>query len=189
MLRPMFVVVALLLCTGGGMAQERDDDPIRLFESRVAAYVALHRSIEGLLPAPQLFTDYHAAHKVFAAMSETMRTARADAAEGDIFADMALEFGRRITDGLQAAQLDPTDLLAEMQDTTESGARPPVVNETFSWALGNLMPPSLLMRLPPLPDELQFRLVGPDLVLIDIHADLVVDVLRNVLPEPSARPF
>ena len=183
MLRPMFVVVALLSCTGGGMAQESDDDPVRRFESRVAAYVALHRSVEGLLPAPQLFTDYGEAQKVFAAMSEAMRTARPAAHEGEIFGDdVAPELRRRINDGLRAGRLDPADLLAEMQDTTEPDARPAVVNEKFSWAVGNLMPPSLLMRLPTVPDELQFRLVGRDLVLIDIHAGLVVDLLRNVLP-------
>ena len=35
--------------------------------------------------------------------------------------------------------------------------------------------------LPPLPDELQYRLVGGHLVLVDIHACLVVDILRHVL--------
>jgi hypothetical protein len=35
--------------------------------------------------------------------------------------------------------------------------------------------------LPPLPSELQYRMVGGDLVLIDVHASVVVDILTNVL--------
>ena len=41
---------------------------------------------------------------------------------------------------------------------------------------------SVLAALPPLPHELQYRFVGRDLVLVDTHADLVVDILRNAVP-------
>jgi hypothetical protein len=42
--------------------------------------------------------------------------------------------------------------------------------------------PSLLWRLPPLPPEVEYRFLANDLVLIDIRAGLVVDILRAVLP-------
>ena len=32
-----------------------------------------------------------------------------------------------------------------------------------------------------LPQELQYRFVGRDLVLVDTHADLVLDILRNAV--------
>jgi hypothetical protein len=41
--------------------------------------------------------------------------------------------------------------------------------------------------LPELPEELEYRFAGRDLVLIDIHAELVVDVLRRALPPPNPR--
>jgi hypothetical protein len=41
--------------------------------------------------------------------------------------------------------------------------------------------PCLIDALPPLPSELQYRMVGGDLVLIDVHASVVVDILTNVL--------
>ena len=44
------------------------------------------------------------------------------------------------------------------------------------------MPVVVIDVLPPLPDELQYRLVGGHLVLVDIHAGLVVDILRHALP-------
>ena len=44
------------------------------------------------------------------------------------------------------------------------------------------MPWCVLRELPLVPHELQFRFVEHDLVLIDIGASLVVDVLPNALP-------
>ncbi len=44
------------------------------------------------------------------------------------------------------------------------------------------MPPTLLMVLPQLPKELQYRIVGSRLVLLDIEPNLVVDVLPNAIP-------
>jgi hypothetical protein len=38
--------------------------------------------------------------------------------------------------------------------------------------------------LPRLPDELQYRAVGVALILVDTHANLVVDVLHAVFPPP-----
>ena len=42
--------------------------------------------------------------------------------------------------------------------------------------------PALLHALPPLPRELEYRIVDADLVLIDLRADLVVDILENAMP-------
>lgn len=45
--------------------------------------------------------------------------------------------------------------------------------------------PTLLRALPALPAELEYRFAHRDLVLIDVHASLVVDILEDALP--SAR--
>jgi hypothetical protein len=45
------------------------------------------------------------------------------------------------------------------------------------------MHPAVLQALPPLPPELQYRMVGCDLVLIDVHADLIVDILPYALAD------
>jgi hypothetical protein len=44
------------------------------------------------------------------------------------------------------------------------------------------MPPTLLQLLPPLPQQLEYRIVGRDLVLLDLKANLIVDVVRQALP-------
>jgi hypothetical protein len=45
----------------------------------------------------------------------------------------------------------------------------------------------MLGVLPPLPAELEYRFVAGDLVLLDVDADLVVDVLGAVLPDFNGR--
>ena len=62
------------------------------------------------------------------------------------------------------------------------------VNAPLPWAPGSETWPELLWQLPPLPEEIEYRVVGPDLVLLDIRAGLVVDILENAVPavEPRA---
>jgi hypothetical protein len=187
MLRQLLAAICVLCCVGGVWAQERDDNPMRQFDARVAAYVALHRSVERFVPTPRAFADSAEAETIYGAMTQAMRIMRMPVHEGDVFiAEVAPAFRRRIGEALLTANADLQDLRAEMRDTTLPGARAPVVNETFSWALGSLMPPQVLLALPTLPDELEYRFVGPDLVLIDLHANLVVDILREALPADTS---
>ena len=43
-------------------------------------------------------------------------------------------------------------------------------------------PPTLLLNLPRLPHELQYRLVGHYLVLYDVAADMIVDFIAGAVP-------
>jgi hypothetical protein len=63
----------------------------------------------------------------------------------------------------------------------------PQVNGTYPVnAAKATSPPRLSLALPTLTDELEYRLVGTNLVLRDTEANLVVDYIPNVLP-PSAK--
>ena len=44
------------------------------------------------------------------------------------------------------------------------------------------VPLPILQGLPALPDALQYRFVGPQLILLDPHGRLVVDIVKNVFP-------
>jgi hypothetical protein len=63
----------------------------------------------------------------------------------------------------------------------------PVVNGKFSWDNATPTPLCFLAVLPELPNFLQYRFVGRDLVLVDIEADLIVDVLPRALPFTPTR--
>ena len=49
------------------------------------------------------------------------------------------------------------------------------------------MPPSLLLNLPKLPKELEYRFVGRELILRDIAANLIVDVIPEVTTAPRQK--
>ena len=57
----------------------------------------------------------------------------------------------------------------------------PVVFELFPTMELHEFPPVLLSALPPLPRQLEYRLIGHDLVLRDAEADLIVGVLRDAV--------
>jgi hypothetical protein len=74
-------------------------------------------------------------------------------------------------------------VLLEGIDDEVHPARAPGVYARFPEALPlATMPPSLLAVLPTLPPELEYRLVGEDLVLRDTDAALILDVLPKVVP-------
>ena len=43
------------------------------------------------------------------------------------------------------------------------------------------MPGIILERLPQLPDDIQFRFVGPHLILFDVRASTIIDQLPNAI--------
>ena len=60
------------------------------------------------------------------------------------------------------------------------------VNSVYPSALPlATFPPNLLKKLPELPPELEYRIVGRDLMLRDVKGNVVVDIMRNVFPIPT----
>jgi len=183
------VVIALVVAgsPAGGQAEQRESTiSVQRFTAAIAAYVALHRQIERDVPPQKIFTDPGEAERSMQAMANAMRGVRSHAREGDIFTeDVASLFRRQIHDALRDSGLDLQAVIDETIAESPEEVEPPTVNGSFSWALGNTMPPCVLRALPQLPIELQYRFVGTDLVLIDLHANLVVDILRDALPGHS----
>jgi hypothetical protein len=104
------------------------------------------------------------------------------APEGDLFTPaVAKVFRERIADALTARGFLPEEVTAASIEEIEEGAPLPVVNGRFSWMRGAAMWPCVLSALPLLPDDVQYRIVGRELVLVDVHANLVVDILREAL--------
>jgi len=118
-------------------------------------------------------------------MAGAVRAARPEAQQGDMFNPAVQRTLRdRIARALRAQGLTPTDVrAAEQHDGVAPGSLRLRVNGTFPWAVSTAMFPSILAVLPALPPELQYRLVGRDLVLVDVHASLIVDILPQALAD------
>jgi hypothetical protein len=150
---------------------------VQAFESRVSEYVTLHRLLEGPLPPLQVTHDMDAVRTAMEALAKHIRTARPGAKQGDLFTpDVARVFRTRL-----ATCLTPEDiqaLLTEGEPGERIVAPPLTVNMVWPEEVPfNFVPPPLIAALPPLPPELQYRIIGRALVLWDHHANLIVDYL------------
>jgi hypothetical protein len=159
---------------------------VQQFKQLVAAYMTLHERVEKRLPPLRVCSDAREIDERVDAMANAMRSARPDAKVGDIFTpNVAVEFRRRLAEGINARGDDPAELLAQIAgdngEDEAGGTLALVVNQPLGCGLA-MTPPFVFDVLPSLPGELQYRFVGRDLVLLDIHAELIVDILRDALP-------
>ncbi|MGH9240456.1 MAG: hypothetical protein ACRD3G_20610 [Vicinamibacterales bacterium] len=156
------------------------------FNQRIAAYMQVRNDVERRLSLQQSFDDDENVFEALEAMQSGIRTARADAGRGAILTpDVGALIRTRVESRLAGCGQKVEDVLAFINEERALAAPAPKINERFPWDLGSAMWPSFLGVLPPLPAELQYRFADRDLVLIDIHADLVVDILANALPAPG----
>lgn len=151
------------------------------FENRVSEYAKLHRTIDAKLPAMKP-TDSseritHHQHE----LAEDIRKARREAKQGDIFTpQIHAEFRRLIAiamKGQGAARINTSLRRAEparLRLRINAGYPATVPLQST--------PPSLLMNLPKLPEEVEYRVVGNNLVLFDAHANLIIDFMPGAMP-------
>src|ERR1700731_103577 len=152
------------------------------FSDRVQKYVQLHKSVEATLPKlkatnePELIV----AHQKM--LARKIKAARAHAKRGDIFTPAAREdFLKAMSSEFQGPQAP------HAKATMKQGA--PLkevhlhVNEIYPESIPyTSVPPTMLQKIPKLPEELAYRAVSSDLVLLDVKANLVVDYLPGVIP-------
>jgi hypothetical protein len=175
-------LLVVALAASQPLAAEQRVDAVQAFAQRAEGYVALHRQLErGVAPSASL-TDPASMLAASDALRASLARARAGAREGQVFDTAAPELRQRIRRTLREHGIEARDLIAEMEADTEGAPPALAVNARFSWLHGNVMLACVLQALPPLPAELEYRFVGSHLVILDIHADMVVDILRDVLP-------
>lgn len=184
MLGTLLLLPALML---SGIAQpDVEARALRDYRAAVESYAQLHRVAVDALPQEVRCRGAEPLERTRQELAWSIREARAHAAEGDVFtAEIAQVIRRTLARSLRDLELDADDVLA----APARDARPLllVVNEFYPWEAGPPRWRELFWNLPALPPELEYRLVGGDLVLLDPAARLVVDVLRGaVQPVPAA---
>jgi hypothetical protein len=174
---------ALLLPTRtAASGQPAPKDSGTLFQQRVAAYADLHRQCVQRLSLRGVDPHARGGATFRQALADSIRSARRDAQPGDIFCRAVAPRILHLiqTDLAGRAPVDRQAILAETPC-----ALPLRVNDQYP--IGEpfvTMPPVLLLRLPPLPPELQYRFMGRTLILVDVEARLVVDLLQDALRFP-----
>jgi hypothetical protein len=162
--------------------QSADAAGFKEFSNRVDDYVKLHKSQEVLLPVlkPTVSPEEINAHQ--RALSLKIREARPNAKPGDIFTPAAQ---KSFQDVIRSAMQGPRG--ANMDATLKQGTPLPQINVAINQPYPDgvaytTVPPTLLLLLPKLPDEVVYRVVLHDLLLMDVKANLVVDVIPGIIP-------
>ena len=154
---------------------------IQDFENRVSEYAKLHQAIMAKMPALKPTDSSEKITQHQHELAEQIRKARQGAKQGDIFTpQIHAEFHRLIAIAMQgqgAARINTSLRSAEpvrlrLRINADYPASVPLQST----------PPSLLMNLPKLPEEIEYRVVGTNLVLCDAHANLIIDFMPGAIP-------
>jgi hypothetical protein len=149
------------------------------FSERVNAYLALQKKVEGKLPAQKETADPERIKAHVAELANAIRSARADAKPGDVFDGVAEQFRQTIKE--DARDRSVRDAFAAMQEVPKK--TPARVNADYpETAALATVPPLLLKRLQRLPDGIEYRFMGRDLILRDTKANVIIDVLHEAVP-------
>jgi hypothetical protein len=185
------VTVLLLSCgilaTTGGMQEPKggtkvNADALLLLDlkQRIDKYIELHNRLEKKGPALKR-TDEPAKIKASQdALAVAIQTERMGAKQGDIFTPEVAQLLRRLLapevkgkEGVETKKALKEDAPAVMRLKVNAsypeGAPLPTV------------PANLLATLPQRPEDLEYRIVGTDLILRDVHANVVVDFIPGII--------
>jgi hypothetical protein len=165
------------------------DPAIQDFNERIQGYSDLRKKVERAVPPidKKGESDPAAILAHEQALAAGIQASRAKAAEGDIFTpavqkNLIAAIERELSSGRGA--LMRKMILGEGNPTNPESATPVdlQVNAKYpSKAPLSTVPPSLLLKLPSLPEGIEYRFVGRHLILYDSKANLIVDILRNAI--------
>jgi hypothetical protein len=163
----------------------------RPFQDAVKRYLETRETQKDKLPklADRAEPEQIAAHKI--SLREGIRGARARARQGDVFVEPVRPFFVKAIlaemTGPGAATAKQTVMHSNPKSPGVPGDVKVAVNAVYpSTAPLATLPPTLLLRLPTLPEELEYRFVGRHLVLRDVDAAMIVDYIPNALPAAGA---
>ena len=178
------LIACVLLSSWAGsalvVAQATNPDAKLLvdYQERVKKYFELHKSARKDAPAIKESKDAAAIKGAQDALAAKIRSLRPAAKQGEIFTPEIAKLFRRLmspevtgSEGAEAKQTMKEDGPAPKSVTLKVNARYPDEQPLPT------MPPNLLANLPKLPEELEYRVVGKDLILRDVPANLIVDFM------------
>jgi chorismate mutase len=175
------ILLALLSWSSpaGGQIKANDAQMVKDFESRISAYMELHNKEAGAKKSTDSAEKLAQQHEE---ISKKIRAARADAKQGNIFSPEIADYFRRQIAATLAGH-DGSKIKTSLHHAEPVQGINVQVNGKYPEKIPlQSTPPTLLLNLPRLPRELQYRIVNRDLLLYDPGADLIVDLIPDAIP-------
>ena len=163
-----------------GSRANRDATALAEFQQRLKAYVQLRESLaKKLTPLSPTASASELAVRQDS-LAAALKNVRKNARQGDLIPPrVAKQMARTIAADFKRRR--PAATKAVLDEVPET-VRPAVNNVFPDDAALATMPPLLLNNLPRLPDNLQYRFSGRDLVIVDGDTRLIIDHISDVLP-------
>lgn len=148
-------------------------------QARAKQYLEFRKKVAGSSP-----NSTSTPSKITSAQSELankIRIARAGAKQGEIFTPAIAQYVRKqIASCLRGPDGDRIRASLHHAEPVNITLQ---INQSYPEKLPlQSTPPSLLLSLPQLPAGLEYRVVGRELVIRDVDANIVVDHVANALP-------
>lgn len=155
----------------------------KAFLDRLQEYVRYHNNVEKMVPPLTGTADPAKISDREKALGDALIKQRPDAKPGDfLLVEYQPILAKIIRDDFAKRPLaDRKALIRELPKgfTINVNAIYPTTIPLATF------PANLLQKLPALPPELEYRIVGRDLILRDVTGNVVVDVMREVFPIPA----
>jgi hypothetical protein len=150
------------------------------FQKRIKKYMEMREELKDDSPPFKETEDPAKITAARTALVEKLRAARKGARQGDIFSpEIAAKFRRLMYPELKGKEGRETRALIK-EDAP--GPIPLQVNAAYPEKEPlPTVPPNLLASVPPLPEGLEYRVVGRHLILRDVDANLIIDFIPNAI--------
>jgi hypothetical protein len=155
------------------------------YSNLVQAYVTLHNQQEASLPRMKQTVEPSKITEHQHLLASKIVAVRATAVEGAIFtSDVKNALRPIIQRHFQGRFAQPTRLTLKEGNPVKMRLN---VNDVYPEGVPwTTVPPTLILNLPRLPKEVEYRIVDRDLILWDVRANLVVDIFRQAIPSVSS---
>ena len=155
--------------------------PVAEFMKRVNDYVAIHREAENAAPKlPKEATPVQI-DQTQRALAARIQEVRTGAKRGDIFTPEMAAFIKALLNRVFSGK-DGTQLRSSIMDENVEYIALKVNQRYPDVYPRTTMPPDVLKALPELPEQMEYRFVGAQLILLDQHAHIIPDFIPDALP-------
>jgi hypothetical protein len=177
-----------------------DADVLEDFREEIVKYVELHRKLIEKIQAPAPTSSAQQIADRQRQLTVAIQNARRDKRQGNIFKPevetafrhvLTEEFtgpnGPAMLNEIHSGNPKTEGVPQQRNPRNEPKKNVPLqVNAYYpDDAPLSSVPPSLLLHLPALPEEVRYRFVGRHLILRDTDANVILDFLRDVVPDTS----
>jgi hypothetical protein len=157
------------------------------FQKRIDAYMQIHKDVAKNAPPLKETNDPAQIKHAQEALGAGIRAARADAKPGDVLTPEVRNKFRRLMYPVVTGTTGHEIKEELNEDVKEKDEGPPTkvplkVNAAYpEGAPLPTTPPQVLLNLPRLPEQLEYRIIDKNLIIRDVLANIIVDYLPNVI--------